>query len=247
MSSFSATVLFLGLALEVCLGCILVRKQLWRTYPFLSVFVCCFIARTLLLFVFPPNRHPVFYWASDALDVLLRFLVVCEVFRQIFPKGRAISIFYSKGLIMIITTLLMLLVGMFWSYQAYSNSRSIGTALERSSSFLQATMTLGLLLASRYYGLRLGQQLHSIAIAFGAWASIATVNNALFDLEHSFLPYWQILRPLSFVVLIGAWTWALWIEAPEARGVDASYVTEFNIWNEKWNRMRVSLRRITSR
>jgi len=142
-------------------------------------------------------------------------------------------------------TSMMLAVGAFWSYQTYSRAHSVWAALERSSNFTQAVMTLGLLLAARYYGIPLGRQLRSIAVAFGAWASISTANNAMIDLFRSFLPYWQILHSLSFVALISTWTWALWMLAPEPRVADRPVpAAELSTWTENWNRTQSSLRRV---
>jgi hypothetical protein len=60
------------------------------------------------------------------------------------------------------------------------------TAMERSSSFTQATMTLGLLAAAHYYGIPIAQHLRAIALTFCSWSSITTANNAMMDLGHSF-------------------------------------------------------------
>jgi hypothetical protein len=179
------------------------------------------------------------------MDVFVRFLVVWELVRHIFPKRSSLTVLFSRGFAVVVAALLMLVISTFWSYQTYATSHSVRAAMERSSSFTQAVMTLGLLLAVRYYGIPLGPQLRAIAIAFGAWASIATANNAIIDLEHSFLPYWQIVRPLSFVALLGAWNWALWKEAPEPRVAQhPAPVPELSAWTESWNRTQSSLRRV---
>lgn len=245
MPFFSVAVLILGVALEVCLvGCLL-WKGLWRRYPYFSFCVICFVVRTLLFFIVPPSLYANVYWATDTIDVFLRFLVVWELFRHIFPEGSALTVVFSRGFAAVVAAVLMLAVSTFWSYQTYATSHSVRAALERSASFTQAVMTLGLLLAARYYGIPLGRQLRAIAIAFGAWASIATANNAIIDLERSFLPYWQIVRPLSFVALIGAWTWALWKEAPEPGVAEHPVqVSELSTWTENWNRTQSSLRRV---
>jgi hypothetical protein len=247
LSFFSAAVLCSGVGLEVCLiGCLLL-KGLWRRYPWFSFFVVWFVVRTLVLllvlFRFPPSMYPSFYWTTDTIDVLLRFFVVVELVRHLFPSGSLFKVVFSRGFAVVVAALLMFAVSTLWSYQAYARSHSMRTAMERSSSFTQAVMTLGLLVAAHYYGIPLGRQLRAIAIAFGAWASIATANNAMIDLEHSFLPYWQIVRPLSFVVLVGAWTWALWREAPEFDLTEYPVrVPELSVWTEHWNRTQSAAR-----
>jgi hypothetical protein len=161
------------------------------------------------------------------------------------PRGFVLNVLSFRGFTVAIAVLMMLAVGIFWSYQTYSRAHSVWAALERSSNFTQAMMTLGVLLAARYYGIALGRQLRGIAVAFGAWASISTANNAMIDLFHSFLPYWQILRPLSFVALIGTWSWVLWKLSPEPRIAEHSVQpSELSTWTESWNRTQSSLRRV---
>ena len=245
MSLFSAAILFSVIALEVCLVGRLLWKGLWRWYPCLSFYVFWSLALNLLFFMIPPGQYANTYWTANAIDVFVRFLIVGELVRHAFPKGSSLTVFFSRGFAVVVAALLMLAISAFWSYQTYARSHSVRLAMERSFSFTQAVMTLGLLLAARYYGIPLGRQLRIIAIAFGAWVSIGTANNAMIDLERSFLPYWQILRPLSFVVLTGTWTWALWKLAPEPRAAQHSVlVPELSAWTESWNRTQSSLRRV---
>ena len=229
----------------MCLVSGLLWKGLWRWYPYFSFLVLFIIIRSLLFFVVPPSEYANIYWKTDTVDVVLRFLVVWEVFRHIFPNGFVLNVVLSRRFTVAIAALMTLAVGTFWSYQTYSRAHSVWAALERSSNFTQAVMTLGLLLAARYYGISLGRQLRGIAVAFGAWASISTANNAMIDLFRSFLPYWQILHSLSFVALISTWTWALWMLAPEPRVADRPVpAAELSTWTENWNRTQSSLRRV---
>jgi len=245
MSVFAAVIFYFGLALEVCLVGVLLRKRLWRCYPYFAFLVLWIVAWNLLWFIFPLSEYANFYWKIDTVDVVLRFLVVWELSRHIFPKGSALNVPFSRGLTVAIAALMVLAVGIFWSFQTYFKAHSVWAALERSSNFTQAVMTLGLLFAARYYGIPLGRQIQSIAVAFGAWASISTANNAMIDLLRSFLPYWQIVRPLSFVALLGAWTWALWKLAPEPLVAQHPVlVPELSAWTESWNRTQSSLRRV---
>ena len=245
MSLLSAAILLSVVILEVCLVGRLLWKRLWHRYPCFSLCVAWSLARTLLFFVIPPSQYASVYWTTDAMDVFVRFLVVWELVRHIFPKRSSLTVLFSRGFAVVVAALLMLVISTFWSYQTYATSHSMRAAMDRSSSFTQAVMTLGLLLAARYYGIPLGRQIRAIAIAFGAWASISTANNAIIDLEHSFLPYWQIVRPLSFVALLGAWNWALWKEAPEPRVAQHPVlVPELSAWAEGWNRAQSSLRRV---
>jgi hypothetical protein len=155
-----------------------------------------------------------------------------------------VKVLSSAGFALTIVALLVLAVATFWSFQTYARVHSLWAALERSSNFAQATMTLGLLLVARYYGILPGRQLRFIAISFGAWASISTANNAMIDLFHSFLPYWQVLRPLSFVAMIAAWNWALWQEAADPLPAESVHVPDLGAWTKQWDQAQSSLRRV---
>jgi len=108
-------------------------------------------------------------------------------------------------------------------------------ALDRSFGFVEALMILGTLVVARYYGVKCGRNIRGIALAFGAWASISTANNAMIDLANSFVPLFYYLRPLSFVIMLVVWIWALWVYEPNPP-IRESEAVELNRWTEDWNR-----------
>jgi hypothetical protein len=237
-----------ALALEVCASLLLLRKSVWRAYTFLFTYVIWLLVGNLVLllaFLYSPSVYPTLYWHSDSIDVLLRFLVVWEVFHQTFPTRSRLSRSLSKGLGMIAFALLVFAFATFWVYQSHtgvqyvsdvlSYLRLIHLALDRSFGFVQALMILGTLLLARYYGVSCGRNVRGIALAFGAWVSISTATNAMAGLTNSFLPYWYYLRPLSFVVMIAVWIWALWVYDPNPPILESEPV-ELGQWTEDWNR-----------
>jgi hypothetical protein len=227
-----------ALALEACAVLLLLRKSLWRTYSFIFIYaVWLLVGNSLqaLALVHFPAEFPAIYWYNDTIDVVLRFLVVWEVFRQTFPKGSGLNRSLSKGLGMVAFVLVVFACAAFWGYQNYTDLRSIHLALDRIFDFVQAIMILGTLLMARYYGVRYGRNVRGIALAFGGWVSISTVNSAMVDLTNSFLPYWYYLRPLSFVLMMVVWIWALWVYEPNPPIVESGTI-ELNQWTEDWNR-----------
>ncbi len=116
-----------------------------------------------------------------------------------------------------------------------SGPRSIHLALDRSFGVVQAFMILGTLVTARYYGVRCGRNVRGIALAFGGWVSISTATNAMADLASPFLAYWYYLRPLSFVVMIAVWIWALWVYEPNPPIMESEAI-ELDRWTQDWNR-----------
>lgn len=229
----------MGPLLELATLALLLRKGLWRVYLLFSIYaVWLFVANSVLVttsLYFTKTHHPSFYWNIDSIDVALRFVVIWEVFHQIFPKRSGLNKSLSKGLGIIAFGLLVFACATFLIYQNYTGPYSIHLALDRSFGFIQALMILGILLMARYYGVQCGRNIRGIALAFGGWVSISTATNAMVDLTASFLPYWYYLRPLSFVVMMGVWIWALWVYEPNPPIMESEAV-ELNQWTEDWNR-----------
>jgi hypothetical protein len=227
-----------AVALEVGSLALLLRRSLWRVYTLLFIYVLWLLIGNSSLFfsfLYFPAVYSNLYWQSDTIDVILRFLVVWEVFRQTFPKGSGLNKSLSKGLSIGAFGLLVVACATFWGYQTYTGLRSLHLALDRSFGFVQALMILGTLVAARYYGVKCGRNIRGIALAFGAWVSVSTATNAMADLDSSFLSYWYYLRPLSFVVMIGVWIWALWVYEPNPP-ISESEPVELRQWTEQWNR-----------
>jgi hypothetical protein len=240
----SFAICIMALSLELGAVLLLLRKSLWREYPFFSAYAVWLLAANSAIFAadvwsrspdVSPGLYPSVYWHIDSIDIVLRLLVIWEVFRQTFPRKSGLNRSFSKGLGIVALALLTFACATLWGYQNYTSLRSIHLALDRSFGFVQAIMILGTLAMARYYGVRYGRNIRGIAIAFGGWASISTANSAMVDLTNSFRPFGDYLRPLSFVLMLACWIWALWVYAPnppipESEGEDLAR------WAEEWNR-----------
>jgi hypothetical protein len=234
----SFAICIMAVALELGAVLLLLRKSLWREYPFFFLYALWLLTANSAILVtdvcFRPLYAPL-YWHIDSIDIVLRLLVVWEVFRQTFPRKSGLNRSLSKGLGIVALGLIIFACATFWGYQNYTSLRSIHLALDRSFGFVQAIMVLGTMAMARYYGVRYGRNIRGIAIAFGGWASISTANSAMVDLTNSFRPFGDYLRPLSFVLMLACWIWALWVYAPnppipESEGEDLAR------WAEEWNR-----------
>lgn len=125
----------------------------------------------------------------------------------------------------------------FWTFASYRAVPSPYYALERGLGFPQAVLTLGILLLAGYYQVQIGRNIWGMAVGFGGYVSVSTVNFALFDLYHSFLPYWQVLVPLSFNAMLAVWIWAVWDYAPNPPIVVADAAEQamaLRWWWERW-------------
>jgi hypothetical protein len=238
-----------GAVLEIILVWRIQRGQLWRAYPFLCVYLWFVAARTFMLFgalELWPAAYATLYWRSEFVAVLLSLFIPWEVFCLTFPAQRSFRGVILKGMC-------ALVVGFTLAYWLSSRGTSpygavsIFAAVERDARFIQALLLLSILLGTLYYGLPLGRNLWGVITGLGIFVSISTVNYAALALMKSFLPYWQIISPVSFVAMLGVWAWALWVYAPNppftanTLGDQQPYLSQ---WNQAWNRTLGTLRRI---
>jgi hypothetical protein len=247
--ALSLTIGITGPVLELSALALFLRNSLWRAYPRLFAYIIwlfCANSAILITDFYFPAAYTTVYWYIDSVDIVLRLLVVWEVFQQIFPKSSGLNRSLSKGLGAVACGLLVLAFAIFWGYQNYpglpadfaDRVRAIHLALDRSFGFVQALMILGTLLIARYYGVRCGRNIRGIALAFGGWISISTANNALVamvDVDNSLRPVFYYLRPLSFVFMLVVWIWALWVYEPNPP-IKESEPVELDRWTEDWNR-----------
>lgn len=75
-----------GTALAVCLAILLVRRQIYKKYPFFFSYVLFSIAATVVGFAAMRDYQTYFkiYWATEALDALLALLALYEAFHDVF-------------------------------------------------------------------------------------------------------------------------------------------------------------------
>lgn len=250
MSVFSYVIIYFGAALEALLLWRLLRGGTWRVYPSFFVFVLYIVAQNAALFAIfqlAPNSYALWYWRTGIVHVCLRFLVIWEVFRHTFPKPSPLRRMVSRQFTVATLALITVLTGMLWAVQAYGKFHSVYLAMERSFGFVQAVLILAILIVARYYHLRIGRNIWGIAVAFGMYSSLSTAVSAFIDLMHSYFPYWQLLAPLSFVAMLGMWTWAVWVYAPNKTADGDEMLDPANDlrrWAEDWGRTVSTVRKV---
>ncbi len=234
----------LGLLLEVCILWRALRARLWGHYPFFYAYLgFVFIYNTVTLFVLAQlhfSAYAIAYWLGDACAVLLWFFVTWEVFRHTFLPAPAVRRVVGR-------VLSILLIGLTAALFFASKSPGLFFAdLERKAGFVQATLLMATVLLARYYGLPLGRNVLGMALGLGTFVSVSIVNFAALELVKSFFPYWRSIRPLSFVGMLGVWTWALWSYAPNPRpSTTALEVYERSLahWSQAWSEVRAAVRK----
>jgi hypothetical protein len=249
----SYVIFFSAVTLELALAWRLAKGKLWSKYPLFAFYVAYVITQGVLGFAllrYAPSVYPTWYWRSGIANILLRFLLIWEVFRHTFPQTSPLRRLVSRQAFVEVSALIIVLTGMLWAVETYGKSHSVYLAMERSFGFVQAALILAVLSLARYYHVRVGRNLWGISIAFGMYCSIATVASAIVDLVRStFFPLKYLLTPLSFVAMLAMWTWAMWDYAPNPPLADSTLMDpalESGQWSENWGRAVSTIRKVSN-
>lgn len=239
------------MALEVCLIARLFFGSLWRRYPYFAAYVLFFVTQSIVLFTllrWAPGSYALWYWWTGRVNLALRFFIVAEVFRQTFPAGSSLRRMVSGGFRFVTLLTATLAGGMLWGIHAFGRAHLWDLALERSFGFAQAVLILLILIVARYYHVQLGRNVWGIAVAFGMYSSLIIANSAFLDLLHSFLPYWTVIGPMSLVVMLALWAWAIWIYAPNPVPVTqpVADAAALRAWSDGWGQTLSSVRKVTN-
>lgn len=239
----------LGTFLEVTILWRSLRLQLWRYYPLFYVCIGFIFIRTVTLFVLSELRFPDYatvYWFSEVCVLVLFFLIPWEVLRHTFASMPSVR--HIAGRVIVV-----LLIGWAWTIfyaggnlAASQRTGSFYYDLERKVAFAQAAFLLIIVLLALYYRIPIGRNIRGMAIGFGLFVSVSIMNYAALELVESFFPLWRYISPLTFVGVLGIWTWALWSYAPNPKlapdriqGLKRLLVD----WQNGWNQMRAAVRK----
>ena len=158
---------------------IMLWRKLYRSFPFFFSYVAFQIVAFAAIFPFRDQRYYnilfTMSWAMSAVSVVLGFLVIREVFLDVFRPYHTLRdlgsvLFKWAGLVM-----LMVAGVMAASTRAGAADEPVVSAiltLERSVRVVQCGLVLFLLVFARYLGVNWRQKSFGIALGFGAFASV---------------------------------------------------------------------------
>ena len=165
--------------LETGIAAVMLRRGLHRKFKFFFAYIVSQILTFAVIFPYRNNSSAYFYlyWFSHAIDVILGFGVIYEVFLDVFRPFHTLRdlgsvLFKWAGLV-------MLLVAGVVSVSNTTNEilpwmQAIVTT-ERCVRLIQVGMVLFLLFFSQYVGVSRRQQSFGIALGFGSFALVELV------------------------------------------------------------------------
>lgn len=174
--------------LEFAIAVTMVRRRISMKYPFFWAYLVFDILRTMLLFAIgndPAHYRGYFFafWQTEIISCLLGFLIVNEIFRDVFAKRLGMQ---ERGTALLQCSLVVLVIMALWmaveTPKMDSNDLVAGTfVLKRAESLIQTGLVAALFLFVFVLGLPWSGETIGIAAGFSiegaaeivAWAARA--------------------------------------------------------------------------
>jgi hypothetical protein len=159
--------------LEFAIALTMLRRRLSTKYPFFWAYLVFDILRTGLLFAIgndPAHYRGYFYafWQTEIISCLLGFLIVNEIFRDVFAKRLGMQ---ERGTALLRCSLVILVIIALWvaveTPKMDSNDLVAGTfVLKRAESLVRTGLVAALFLFVFVLGLPWGSETIGIAAGF---------------------------------------------------------------------------------
>lgn len=240
-STWISPVILQGIILAATLA-----RRLYRDFPMFvtyTAFEIVFALSRLAADLDPAVSYGVFfylYWLGNAIEVVLSFAVIYEIFSQVFRSYEALR---KLGLLLFrwsVVVLAMLAVVSAASEPSNDASRLIGglVVLQRSLSVVQCGLLLLLFLFASYFGLTWRHYVFGIALGFGI---LGTAQLAIASLRTHFGPNldtaYSLVLPIAYncSVLV----WVTYLLRPEGLTRTAHMLPNHDLaeWNDALRRL----------
>lgn len=222
MGSWDNVLWLTGFALNLGLLCVLLHKRRFQKFPWFTLLIAQDAVQTIVLFGVHkyPRINFYTYWGFEALDALLRMLVLYEVAHLLLAQcGMSVS-----GVARRYWSVIVVLVGVLLAFAWLTPSSPrlpvmLALRIGQMSSICVGGVTSLLILITFFFGLRF--RIHAQAVLYGLalymfgklW--VHTLLLLMGDLQH-----WSALevslKPVYHMTLL-IWIACLWFEEPEVR------------------------------
>jgi hypothetical protein len=222
MGSWDNVLWLTGFALNLGLLGVLLHKRRFQKFPWFTLLIAQDAVQTIVLF--GVHRYPRInfytYWGFEALDALLRMLVLYEVARLLLAQCGMSIPGVARRYWSVIAVLVGVLLGFAWLTPSSPHlSVMLALRIGQMSSICVGGVTSLLILVTFFFGLRF--RIHAQAVLYGLalymfgklW--VHTLLLLMGDLQH-----WSALevslKPVYHMTLL-IWIACLWFEEPEVR------------------------------
>ena len=211
-----------GFVLNLGLLCVLLQKRRFRKFPWFTLLIAQDALQTVVLFCVHgyPRMNFYTYWSFEALDGLLRLLVLYEVARVLLAQCGMSMMDLVRRYWSFFLVLVGALTAVAWLSPSSPNlARSVALRIGEMSSLCVGGLTSLLIVATFFFGLRF--RIHAQAVLYGLALYMfgkLWVHTLLLLLGN--LQQWSALevslKPVYHMTLL-IWIACLWFEEPEVR------------------------------
>jgi len=210
---------YIGIVAELLLLWELGRSRLVRSYPFFTAFLAWQVARvppTMWAFRFSPGWYPPVYWFLDVISWILIFLVILELYDQALGHYSGFRRL-ARSLVLWAAVVLTLAVSASVSLEkGLAPGQGTGflndwlLLMLRSARMVHAGLLLALVLFLLWFRLKTAYLLYYF---IWGWLAHSVLQVALASLSYQtgkqLLAVLSVARPLTFVVILFVWCWAV--------------------------------------
>src|SRR5215469_8805012 len=224
--------------LQGTLAAIMLRGKQYRTYPCFFAYVVFQLVAFAITFPFRADRfyqlYFDFYWFTTAISVVLGFLVIREIFLDVFRPYHTLRdlgsvLFKWAGLVM-----LMVAGVVAASTRADAGDLMVNAILtaQRSVRVVQCGLVLFLIVFARYLGVNWQQKSFGIALGFGGFAivelSLVAIGNDSMSPTFS-----AFVNMIAYNLAILTWTGYMLHKSPARE--DAASMLRPQRWEQSLN------------
>ncbi len=182
-------------------------------YSYISYMLLHMIVVLSVLLMYPRFYAGV-HWFSFAIWQIVEFAVLIEISDHVFERYVAI-----RHLGRFLCGAVILGFGFTYVLPAFSQSgNASNTILElaKRAILTKAALVLVLLVAKRYYGLKLGKSISGLLLGFILYLGVNIANFELAEIygRAIYAPVFQYVGPLAWTLGLLVWVAALWNYAP---------------------------------
>jgi hypothetical protein len=189
------------------------RRRLAREYPVFYGYAAYVLCSSLVLFrlsLVSRQAYSVGHWALDFVAVLFGVGVTWEIYDTILAGYSGVRRVGRS----LIASLVLILLAKFVANLATQPVRVLfptTVELARNLRFGQAALLLAILSLLVYYRIPLGRNVASLLYGYTLFIATAVVNLTLRSaLGSRFQPWWAVLQPLAYLVILGMWCVGMW-------------------------------------
>jgi hypothetical protein len=219
MGAWDCLLWLTGFTLNLGLLCVLLHKRRFQKFPWFTLLIAQDAVQTIVLFCV--HKYPAInfytYWSFEALDALLRMLVLYEVAHILLAQCGMSIAGLARRYWSFIVVLVGALVAFAWLTPSSPLPVRLALRIGQMSSICVGGVTSLLILITFFFGLRF--RIHAQAVLYGLalymfgklW--VHTLLLLLGDLQH-WLAFEVSLKPVYHLTLL-IWIACLWFEEPE--------------------------------